>query len=312
MRLAEADPKNAEAQRDLSISYKKLGDMTLELGQAQIALEYYRKGFAINQKFAEAEPKNALAQRDLSYSYEKLGDATLKLGETKTAFEYYHMSMTISRKLAVAEPKSVYAQRELAICYENLAVAYRNIKDYESAAQWYQTMLDHVGQQPDPNALDLKMKPVEQSIIDCRDAAAAIADIEYAFTKSPDQISVLLTKRVKALLYRKQPIEALATADRLAEWAEVQKEDRDDHRYNAACTFALCAAAMDKDRDALVEKSIALLNKVKAGGDFDAKKIAHIKQDADFNGIRQHPKFVAFMAELEKKAEVAPTPRERN
>ena len=34
-RLAEADPKSAQAQRDLSVSYDKLGNVTLELGRTQ-------------------------------------------------------------------------------------------------------------------------------------------------------------------------------------------------------------------------------------------------------------------------------------
>jgi len=52
-----------------------------------------------------------------------------------------------------------------------------------------------------------------------------------------------------------------------------------------------------------VDKSLALLAKAKDGGYFDAKTIAKLKQNSDFNSIRQHPKYVAFMKELEKPAE---------
>lgn len=33
--------------------------------------------------------------------------------------------------------------------------------------------------------------------------------------------------------------------------------------------------------------------------------------DTDFDGVGQHPAFVAFLAELEAPREVAPQPRER-
>ncbi len=36
-RLAEADPTNTQAQRDLSVSYNKLGDVQLKLGDTQLA-----------------------------------------------------------------------------------------------------------------------------------------------------------------------------------------------------------------------------------------------------------------------------------
>jgi Flp pilus assembly protein TadD len=38
-RLAEADPQNAQAQRDLSVSLNKLGDVTRQLGKTREALK---------------------------------------------------------------------------------------------------------------------------------------------------------------------------------------------------------------------------------------------------------------------------------
>jgi hypothetical protein len=43
------------------------------------------------------------------------------------------------------------------------------------------------------------------------------------------------------------------------------------------------------------------LEKAKAGGYFTAPRIEHIKQDTDFDGIRQHPKFAAFVQTLSAK-----------
>ncbi len=73
-RLADADPKNVQAQRNLSVSYERLGNVTQRLDQTTQARDYYRKAVEICLRLAEADPKNAQAQRDLGVSYTCLGD----------------------------------------------------------------------------------------------------------------------------------------------------------------------------------------------------------------------------------------------
>jgi hypothetical protein len=47
----------------------------------------------------------------------------------------------------------------------------------------------------------------------------------------------------------------------------------------------------------------ALLNKTRATGYFkDAKRVEHFNQEADFAGVRDHPAFAKFAAELTKHA----------
>jgi len=82
-RRAEADPANAEAQRILSISYNKLGDVLRAVGKTAEAERFFRDGLAIRTRLAEADPANALAQRDLSVSYNRLGDVLLTTGQAR-------------------------------------------------------------------------------------------------------------------------------------------------------------------------------------------------------------------------------------
>jgi Flp pilus assembly protein TadD len=58
VRLAEADPSNAQAQRDLSISYNQLGQMMVAVGNLGEAERFYRDGLAILARLAEADPSN--------------------------------------------------------------------------------------------------------------------------------------------------------------------------------------------------------------------------------------------------------------
>ena len=70
------------AQRDLSIAYGKLGEVSFRLNQVARALRYYQDGLKISEQLAERDPDDAQAKRDLSISYERLGDVSLRLNQT--------------------------------------------------------------------------------------------------------------------------------------------------------------------------------------------------------------------------------------
>ena len=53
-----ADPGDAQSQRDLSISYERLGDLTSQLGLIDSARKYYQNCLAIRQKLANAGPSD--------------------------------------------------------------------------------------------------------------------------------------------------------------------------------------------------------------------------------------------------------------
>ena len=72
-RLAKAEPDRADYQRDLSVSYNKMGDLFSALGQGEDARQAYEKALAIAERLAKAEPDRADYQRDLSVSYEQNG-----------------------------------------------------------------------------------------------------------------------------------------------------------------------------------------------------------------------------------------------
>ncbi len=120
-RLAEADPSRADFQRDLSVSYLKLGDVQASQGNLQEALSLLTQGVEIAQRLAEAEPSRADFQRDLGVAYEKLGDVEVSLGNTQEARELFTKSLQIAKRLAEAEPNRADFQRDLAGCFERMA-----------------------------------------------------------------------------------------------------------------------------------------------------------------------------------------------
>jgi hypothetical protein len=96
--LAAADPQSAQAQRDLSISYGLLGDVNLQLGNAEAARGYYLDGLAIAKRLAAADRKNVEAQTDLFISYFKLGSVC------RETHQYGRARHWFARALQVVEP----------------------------------------------------------------------------------------------------------------------------------------------------------------------------------------------------------------
>jgi Flp pilus assembly protein TadD len=75
-KLAQVNPTSAEAQRDVSISLDRLGDVAVQAGDLAGAKARFEEGLGIRRKLAQANPTSAQAQRDVVFSLFKLGTAT--------------------------------------------------------------------------------------------------------------------------------------------------------------------------------------------------------------------------------------------
>ena len=117
-RLASSDPENAAAQRDLSVSYSKLGDVCVAQGDLAGAKGYFEQSRDIRVGLA-ADPENAAAQRDLSVSYSKLGSVCVAQGDLAGAKGYFEAGLEIDERLA-ADPENAAAQRDLSVSYSKL------------------------------------------------------------------------------------------------------------------------------------------------------------------------------------------------
>ena len=81
-RLAKSDPGNTVWQRDLSVSYIKVGDVEVAQGNLPAALTSYQSSLAIVDRLAKSDPSNAGWQHDLSRSYIKVGDVQTGSGQS--------------------------------------------------------------------------------------------------------------------------------------------------------------------------------------------------------------------------------------
>ncbi len=119
-RLLASDPGHAEWQRDLSVSFNKIGDVLVAQGDLSGALKVYRGGLSIRQKLAASDPGHAGWQRDLSVSFDKIGDVLVAQGDLPGALEVYRDSLSIAQKLAASDPGHAGWQRDLSVSFNKI------------------------------------------------------------------------------------------------------------------------------------------------------------------------------------------------
>ena len=113
-RLAQADPSNTTAQRNVSVSHEKVGEVLYAQGDLAGALAEYRASLAIRERLTAQDPANAGWQRDLSVSHEKIGDVLRDQSDLAGALAEYRASLTIRERLTAQDPANAQWQTDLA------------------------------------------------------------------------------------------------------------------------------------------------------------------------------------------------------
>lgn len=111
-------------QRELSISYTKIGDVQRVQGDLSGALESYQASFAIAQHLIEDNPEDLGWQRDLSVSFNKIGDVQQAQAKLTAALKNYQASFALRQRLANRNPHNPRWQRDLSVSYERLGGAW--------------------------------------------------------------------------------------------------------------------------------------------------------------------------------------------
>ena len=107
-------------ERDLSVSYDRVGDVLVAQGNLPEALKSFRDGLAIADRLAKADPGNAGWQRDLSVSYNKIGDVLVAQGNLPEALKSFRDGLAIGDRLAKADPGNAGWQRDLSVSYNKI------------------------------------------------------------------------------------------------------------------------------------------------------------------------------------------------
>jgi len=141
-KLSQQAPDNTRYQRSLSVSYNKLGNIQLRLGNTQAALTHYQASLELDKKLSQQEPGNTKFQRGLSMSYNSLGDIQQYLGNTQVALVHYQASFEIFKKLSQQYPDNMGFQRGLSVSYSNQGDIQLGLDNTHTALMHYQASLE--------------------------------------------------------------------------------------------------------------------------------------------------------------------------
>jgi tetratricopeptide (TPR) repeat protein len=118
--LLLTDANHPKWQRDLSVSYNKLGELAVTCGKLDKAERLFADGLKVAQALAESDPGNAGWQRDLFVSYSKLGDLAVARGKLDEAERLFGDGLNVAKALTESDPDNTGGQRDLSVSYERL------------------------------------------------------------------------------------------------------------------------------------------------------------------------------------------------
>jgi tetratricopeptide (TPR) repeat protein len=105
--LLAQDQSDEQAQRDLSVSWDRLGDVRRAQGDLPGALRAYDDARTIRANLAAADPGNAEWQRDLSISWEKLGSVHEEQENRADALKAWRAALAVSGRFPENFPDSI-------------------------------------------------------------------------------------------------------------------------------------------------------------------------------------------------------------
>ena len=141
-KFAEKFPEDPQMQRDLSVSYERLGDIAKARNDYKATEGYYAKTLEISERLAEKYPDDPNLQRGLSISYNKLGGIAKARNDYNAAEGDYAKALAIRERLAEKYPEDPELQRGRSISYINLGDIAKALNDYTAAEGYYAKALE--------------------------------------------------------------------------------------------------------------------------------------------------------------------------
>jgi tetratricopeptide (TPR) repeat protein len=146
-RLAQSDPGNAGWQRDLSVSYEKVGDVQQAQGDLAGALKSYQASLAIRQRLVALGPSNKQWQDDLQFVIARIGGLAYNF---LFAHDFAKALQAADQAISLAPDQIwIYTNRAHALMFLNrtdearaLYLKYRDQKDVQAGKSWPTVILD--------------------------------------------------------------------------------------------------------------------------------------------------------------------------
>jgi eukaryotic-like serine/threonine-protein kinase len=139
--LAEADPANARAQRDLSLAHASFGDVLAETGRPDEALDHFRQAQAIQRRLAAEDPNNVGHRGDLANSAVRIGYVLQQEREHATALGSFGEALDLRLPLVAADPEDAANRRDVAVIRSARADSFAALGRQGAACEDYRESL---------------------------------------------------------------------------------------------------------------------------------------------------------------------------
>ena len=133
VRLAAVDRAQRGPQRDLLISFNKLGEAYENTGDSTRATEYYIRALEIADRLVESNPEDHRDRHYQAVTFFHLGKMSHQTNKTQQAIEYFKRYREICGKLVNANPNNAQAERNLAIGHNTLGEMSLDTGDLDQA-----------------------------------------------------------------------------------------------------------------------------------------------------------------------------------
>ncbi|HWB08184.1 MAG TPA: hypothetical protein VG826_03125 [Pirellulales bacterium] len=262
--LAEAQPGNANNQRDLASWSELCGVVALELGSAETAIRYFEGALDIHRRLAESGPTDTRMQLNLAALHRWLGNAKLRLGRPEDAVEDYRQCVKICGSITEQKPNPD-VELASALSHYNVARAQRQTFNYAAAAQECETALQLLHQSNEAPAEGGRVLAWRRVLFDghrsqdqrewaselirrelklCNDAASAMSGLGQAEASNTNLQPALLYVRCAEAARRGAEGDRKVVTDAARE-LQVQAATAPEYFYDAARGFSLGIRMME-------------------------------------------------------------------
>jgi tetratricopeptide (TPR) repeat protein len=283
----------------LAASHTHLGILLEDLGKPDQAETEHRAALAIREKLVVDSPAVPIYRHDLATSHQNLGAVLRQVGKPDQSETQYRAAIAIRQKLATDGTPDSKNALELGGTLCNLGNLVKDFGRPNEALAWYDQAVTILAAlvQKEPNHVMARQFLCNShwgrasSLGKLERHGEAVKDWEKALALSTGSSRTVHQHRLMLSRAAAGQIDlAMKDADQLA------RIDSRDVIYDCACVYALAHARSKDDKHAA--RAIELLRQAVSRGFRDAD---HVKNDTDFDSLRQRDDFKKVVAELEEK-----------
>jgi tetratricopeptide (TPR) repeat protein len=336
--LAADFPSRPDFRRNLAMSLNNLGILLSDTGRLREAEAAHTDALTLQKQLAADFPSRPEYRQEIAKNHTNLGLLLCAMGRVREAEAAYADALTLQKQLAADFPERPALRDELALSHLNLGLLlYRSgrLKEAEAAygnalALYKQLAADFPGTPDYRNGLATTLGSLALVANQRRDFAQAQRYLQEAEPHHQAALRANLRDPDYRLFYQNSlgalVVTSAGLGDRAAAvQAAVRRRDLGwdppGDAFGAASALALCVPIVEKDDQRSEEEraqqarfyadqAMGMLRDAVAKGH---KDVAHMKQDADLDPLRNRDDFRKLVAELEGKAsELSPKPGSAN